>query len=307
MPQKYSGSKTSKPLKNKTTKMELWKSFPDKKLKITYEISNKGRLRNKNTGRIIKLNMKLGYYYCNLPINGKVKGLRIHRLVAKLFVKNPDAVKNNIVNHIDGNKLNNDYQNLEWTTTGGNNQHAADHKLTGVTKRRVGQYVGKELYEEYDSLSAAHEATGIHMSQIVEACKGKHEEYGGFVWKYLDDNPNEQIIDPEKNGFKNIKTFPNYWINDNGQIYSKPFKKFMKLNKHRTGCLQIQLTKRDPKGKGQIKKTILVHNLVAMYFLKKTTNNKFNSIRHKDGDKTNNNVKNLEWNYVAGIKPNFDI
>lgn len=122
----------------------------------------------------------------------------------------------------------------------------------------------------------------------------------------MDNNPNEQIIDPEKEGFKNIKTFPNYWINNKGQIYSKPFKKFMKLNKHKTGSLQIQLTKRDPKGKGQIKKTILVHNLVAMYFMKKPKNN-FNSIRHKDGDRTNNNVENLEWNYVAGIQSNLNI
>ena len=80
----------------------------------------------------------------------------------------------------------------------------------------------------------------------------------------------------------------------------------MKLNKHQTACLQIQFTKRDPKGNGQIKKTVLVHNLVAMYFLKKPQGN-YNCIKHKDGNRENNDVKNLSWVYVAGSNANFDI
>lgn len=122
----------------------------------------------------------------------------------------------------------------------------------------------------------------------------------------MDENPNRILIDLKAEGFKNIKTFPNYWINNKGEIYSKPFKKFMKLNKHKNSCLQVQLTKAK-KGGGQIKKTILVHNLVAIYFLKRPKNKKLNCIRHKDGNKQNNNINNLEWNYVPGINPDFNI
>jgi hypothetical protein len=297
----YSGSKTGQ-VKSKTA--EMWKPFPNKKLKDNYLVSNKGNIKNKQTGYISKLNLKGGYYYFNTQIEKKTQSFRVHRLVAILFVKNPE--KNTVVNHIDGNKLNNNYRNLEWTTIAGNNQHAADNKLTAVTKRRVGQYIGENLYEEYDSLTAASNVTKIPTPRIVDVCKGKLEEYEGYIFKYSDDNPNEKIIDPEKEGYKNIKTFPNYWINNEGQIYSKPFKKFMKLNKHRTSGLQIQLTKRDPSGKGQIKKTVLVHNLIAMYFLKKTNKN-FNCVHHKDGDKTNNNIKNLEWKSVPGVHTNLNI
>lgn len=315
---------------SKSSKKEIWKAFPNSYVKDKYEVSNKGNIRNKLTEHILTLNLKGGYYYCNIKINGEVKAFRVHRLVAQLFVKNPDKKNNNVVNHLDGNKLNNDYRNLEWscrnaphsfaasensvsqgdtlwrTTVSGNNNHAIKNNLTGITRRRVLQYVGDELYAEYDSLLEAQKATNIHISRIVEVCKNKREHYEGYTFKYADENPNEQVIDPEEEGFKKIKTFPNYWINNKGQIYSNPFKKFMKLNKHRSGALQIQLSKKNPEKTGKIKKTILVHNLVAAYFLEKPTDD-VNCIKHKDGDKCNNDVNNLEWTHVSGVQPNFDI
>ena len=57
------------------------------------------------------------------------KAIRIHRLVAEAFIPNPHGY--NVVNHIDGNELNNHYTNLEWTTHALNSQHenSADRKL----------------------------------------------------------------------------------------------------------------------------------------------------------------------------------
>lgn len=171
----YSGSKTSKPLqkcKNNNKEKEIWKAFPHKALKKKLEVSNKGRIKNKITGNILSQQIKNNYYYYNTVIDEKWKSFRVNRLVAILFVKNPKPNKFKIVNHKDGNKLNNVYSNLEWTNDSGNNQHAADKSLTGVTKRRVSQYVGTHFFAEYESVSAAQEATGYHMSRIVETCKG---------------------------------------------------------------------------------------------------------------------------------------
>lgn len=302
------GSKTSRKKKviGKSTKVdnkeeERWKIASDEY--DNYEISNFGRIRNINTGTIRKPSIKNGYYYCGLEKNKCKRIFRVHRLVATKFVENSNPNKNKIVNHIDGDKLNNHYTNLEWTTAAGNNKHAADNGLTAITKKKVSQYVGDELIAQYESVSAASDATGINMSRIVEVCGNSREEYYGFVFKYTDYDEDRKEIDPEEEGFKQIKSFPNYWINKRGRIYSKPFKKFMKLNVHSTGCLQIQLTKRKPDGeKGQIKRTVLIHNLVAIYFLGKRPK-EYNCIRHKDNDKTNNFYKNLKWAHVPGANP----
>ncbi len=325
---KYSGSKTSKPNKklflsedeedildleiipsnNKdkhVVNSEIWKPFPVDYFKKDYEVSNKGSIRNIETQNKLKLQIKNGYHYCNLSENKKFKSYRVHRLVAKLFVKNPDK-ENTIVNHIDGNKLNNDWKNLEWTTIKGNNQHAADNNLTGKTMRRISQFdLDGNLIKIHESTIAASKATNCSTGNIVDVCKGKLTRAKEFKFEYTDVNPNEQMIDPKKKGMKNIKSFPNYWISDDGKIYSTRGKKYLNPYAHPTGCLQIQLTKAK-EGGGQIKKSVLMHVLVAIYFLKKPKGN-YNCIRHKDNDKKNNKVENLEWIIVPGVSANLDI
>ena len=92
-----------------------------------YEISNFGNFRNKS-GKILSLNINSrGYYYCNISTNSKVTKVKIHRLVALYFVANP--YNKDTVNHIDGNKLNNHYTNLEWLTRKENIQHGYANNL----------------------------------------------------------------------------------------------------------------------------------------------------------------------------------
>lgn len=62
------------------------------------------------------------YKAINLPINNKIKRINIHRLLARFFIPNP--FNKPIVNHIDGNKWNNNLNNLEWVTGQENMQHA---------------------------------------------------------------------------------------------------------------------------------------------------------------------------------------
>lgn len=85
-----------------------------------------------------------GYMYVNLSKNGKYKSVTVHRLVAKAFLeKKPDK---NQVNHIDGNKANNNVSNLEWTDRYENMQHAFK---TGLNKPRIHeQHHAAKLTEE---------------------------------------------------------------------------------------------------------------------------------------------------------------
>ena len=63
-----------------------------------------------------------GYIVCSLLKNGKYKNHYVHRMVAKAFIPNPENKPT--VNHIDGNKKNNNVDNLEWNTYSENSTHA---------------------------------------------------------------------------------------------------------------------------------------------------------------------------------------
>ena len=67
-------------------------------------------------------NPKNGYVYVYLYNNGVYKNVRLHKLVAKTFIPNPNNLPQ--VNHKDGNKLNNHVKNLEWCTASENIKHA---------------------------------------------------------------------------------------------------------------------------------------------------------------------------------------
>lgn len=74
------------------------------------------------TGSII-----YGYHYIDIANANGVKNFRVHRLVGKYFVPNP--YNKPVINHKDGNKLNNHYTNLEWCTISENTKHAFDNNL----------------------------------------------------------------------------------------------------------------------------------------------------------------------------------
>lgn len=77
--------------------------------------------------KILKPYIGTGYKKVHLSKSGKGKQISVHRLVATNFIREP--VGREVVNHIDGNKLNNHYSNLEWCTYRENNQHARENGL----------------------------------------------------------------------------------------------------------------------------------------------------------------------------------
>ncbi|MFA5558654.1 MAG: NUMOD4 domain-containing protein [Methanofastidiosum sp.] len=68
-----------------------------------------------------------GYLAVSLRKNNKTYRKYIHQIVAEMFIENPNNLP--VPNHKDGNKLNNCYENLEWSTYSENNQHAYDTNL----------------------------------------------------------------------------------------------------------------------------------------------------------------------------------
>lgn len=113
-----------------------------------YEITDDGRVFSKLSNIYIKTNVcTSGYPMAKLFVNidkqtkkRKYIHIRVHRLVAESFVPNPNNLP--CVNHIDGNKLNNHYTNLEWCTYKENSQHAFK---TGLTPKKSRKFTGNGL------------------------------------------------------------------------------------------------------------------------------------------------------------------
>lgn len=112
---------------NPVLKVEIWKEveeFPE------YKVSNTGKVISKS-GKVLKTFVtNSGYEAVTLYSAAKGSRKTVHRLVAKAFVVNPEPGKLDVVNHKDGNRNNNDADNLEWTTQAGNIAHAIAEGLT---------------------------------------------------------------------------------------------------------------------------------------------------------------------------------
>lgn len=140
---------------------EIWK--PIKGYEGLYEVSNLGNIKSvkrkaKNRGkgkriireRILKPSMDRpnGYYQIKLSKNGKLKTFKIHKLVIEHFLNK--ISKGLVVNHIDGNKLNNNINNLEICTQKDNIRHAIDNNLIDIKflkekMKKIGKNNRKEV------------------------------------------------------------------------------------------------------------------------------------------------------------------
>lgn len=147
------------------------------------------------SGKPLKPNTNCkGYKYVIFCKDKNMKTMMVHRIIALTFVPNPMNLP--VVNHKDGNKLNNNAENFEWVTLSGNTIHARDELGVefGKTSRKPIQGFDKktgELVYEFNSLSeAAHcfvkpNKNFRHVQTTIwNVLKGNKKSYKNCVWQY---------------------------------------------------------------------------------------------------------------------------
>lgn len=160
---------------------EEWRQYKNS----TYFISNKGRIKNEKSQFLLKGKItNKGYVEWSLKIDGHKKSFSAHRLVYEAFLG--ELKQGYVINHIDGNKINNCIENLEQITPSENVNHSY-YKIKSHNLKTVGKYsLSGILLETYPSCAeAARKNEKAHSSLISRACNGYLKTHAGFIWKYI--------------------------------------------------------------------------------------------------------------------------
>ena len=188
--------------------MEKWKDVAG--YEGLYQVSNLGRIKSveryrDNHGKPQIIHEKIkntrtknsGYLITDLYKNNKRKSVMIHRVVASAFL--PVEERKETVNHKDGNKFNNNVENLEWSSFSEQNKHFYKKRLkskenikkavTAMNEKSARKILCVETNEIFDSLSDASlyskgDRKGVPL--IVRSAKTKTTTAYGYHWNYVD-------------------------------------------------------------------------------------------------------------------------
>jgi hypothetical protein len=172
---------------------EIWKKIEGYE---AYEVSNLGRVKHlrKYGDKAMKYVIRYGtneiindYIDCTLDgDNGKISYEKMHRLVAKAFIPNPNNY--DIVNHKNGIKNDNRADNLEWVTQSENCMHAIETGLSNAEKPIYQIDGNNKIINEWPSATKAASELKLNRSYISHAaCSENNKFYSEYFWYFKDD------------------------------------------------------------------------------------------------------------------------
>lgn len=155
-----------------------------------YFITEDGRViskKSKNPKELCQWIDGTGYKQVIIRKDGKRYYKRVHQLVADAFVEGKSEI-NCMVNHIDGNKVNNNFKNLEWTSNKKNTQHAYDNGLYRSTYKCKVKAVHKITGEEFvfRSIRACAKELDLNRKTITEILKKNKNNNYDYYFEYMD-------------------------------------------------------------------------------------------------------------------------
>ena len=154
-----------------------------------YLVSNTGVVLSIKSKKPLKQNPNSnGYPTISLYSFGKMNTTTVHSIVARAFVHKPKQIERLVVDHIDGNKSNNHYSNLEFVTQKENVHRAI---RSGVHKPRIKQKPVQQIDMDgnfvhvFDSASEAARLTGFSQVGISRCARGERNKHKGYNWIYV--------------------------------------------------------------------------------------------------------------------------
>lgn len=173
---------------------EIWKDIEG--YEGLYQLSSWGSVKSLNynhTGKegILKQILKNGYAYVDLCKNGKIKNVRVHRLVAEAFLDNPNNLPE--VNHKSEIKTQNNVENLEFCDRKYNvNYGTARERATKglINNPKISKPVlqidkdANEVIAEFPSAMEVQRQLGFANQHISDCCNGKFKQAYGYKWSF---------------------------------------------------------------------------------------------------------------------------
>ena len=265
------------------------KEYPD------YKISNLGIVKNFKTvpEKEISQRLRNGYNVVRLYDGPRSQHYSIHRLIAIYFIENPDPVKFKLVDHIDGDKLNNDITNLRWTNASGNKKNW-DSNRTNYNKVIQYNLEGEEL-KIWDSAASAAKELKFNSSSLCNCCGHRRLTYKGFIWRYENydrkrlSKPITDLTDYICIGIINGDDFSNYYIfKDGSKIININLKKELTFY---TTPDNYKIVTLYPTNDNKTKVNLAVHKIINQVI----NNGKYEDIvDHVNGKRDDNSIDNLE-------------
>jgi hypothetical protein len=254
--------------------VEEWRQIPEAP---GYDASSFGRVRSWRGLEVQEhIPVRAGdYLKATLQASSAVIQTAVHRLVAAAFChrQRPEQL---VVNHKDGNKLNNHYSNLEWVTHSENMQHAHDAGLWQAGPTHGKRWLRPHL-QLYDAIRSGTRSDGH--PDVVSAIRL------GFGWADQGPRDGEDWLPIEDRW--GLET--QLEVSSLGRVRraSNQVLLLQGLSTHGYPVTRLYL------GGGR-SMAIKTHTLVAEAFICRRPSSK-HVVNHKDSNKQNNSVSNLEW------------